>query len=100
MRTTKVFLELLFFSNTALKYRVVDTIYSSIEIWEDEKTCRYITSIENDNGDVSDNLVATIQNDIDVLYQFDTQLRELIQNENELMEIWEQANLETPVYNC
>ena len=76
------------------------TIYSSIEKWSDEGTCRYITSIENDNGDVSDNLVATIQKDINVLYQFDKQLRELTQNENELMGIWEQANLETPVYNC
>lgn len=76
------------------------TVYSSIEKWPDEGTCRYITTIENDNGDVLENLVATIQNDIDVLYQFDTQLRELVQNETELMGIWEQANLETPVYNC
>lgn len=76
------------------------TIYSLIEIWEDEKTCRYITTIENNNGDVYDTLLATIQNDISTLNELDEELRNLMQNETEILNVWEQANTPTPTYNC
>lgn len=76
------------------------TIYSLIEIWEDERTCRYITTIENNNGDVYYTLLATIQNDISTLNELDKELRNLMQNETEILNVWEQANTPTLTYNC
>lgn len=76
------------------------SFYSYIETWNDEGTVRLISDIEDENGEVVENVVGLISQTLEETQEFDNVLRVEMEKEKELFKIWQQNDWKTPVYTC